>query len=191
MNRSPLAGRSTAPAATLVAVLMVLAACSSATTTTPTPSEAASVPASVAASTGPTATPEPTNTPEPTPGVGVQVLVGDQQYVTVTLAEQWAGTDQLKPAAGNVFVTVNIRIDAITTTSFASEDFSLKDGDGNVYDQILGRSPRLSFLDGLEPDHNYAGFVTFEIPADMNADLTLVYAPSFLTTTYEIPLTLS
>ena len=165
--------------------LLVLAACSPAATT---PSEAASVPASVAVSEAPTPTPEPTDTPEPTPGVGVQVLVGDQQYVTVTLAEQWAGTDQLKPAAGNVFFTVNIRIDAITTTSFASEDFSLKDGDGNVYQQILGRSPRLSYLDGLEPNHNYAGFVTFEIPADMNADLTLVYAPSFLTATYEIPL---
>ena len=176
------------PALLLTALLLVLAACSSAATTTPSPSEAASAPASVSPSEAPTATPEPTNTPEPTPGVGVQVLVGDQQYVTVTLAEQWAGTDQLKPAAGNVYVTVNIRIDAITTTSFASEDFSLRDGDGNVYNQILGRSPRLSFLDGLEPNHNYAGFVTFEIPADMNADLTLVYAPSFLTATYEIPL---
>ncbi|MEP7040752.1 MAG: DUF4352 domain-containing protein [Chloroflexota bacterium] len=172
----------------LTALLLVLAACNAAATTTPSRSEPATAPASAAASEAPTATPEPTNTPEPTPGVGVQVLVGDQQYVTVTLAEQWAGTDQLKPAAGNVYITVNIRIDAITTTSFASEDFSLKDGDGNVYDQILGRSPRLSFLDGLEPNHNYAGFVTFEIPADMNADLTLVYAPSFLTTTYEIPL---
>ena len=187
MTRSPSIGRSIAPAATLVGILAVLAACSPAATT-PTPSEAASVPASIEASSAPTATPEPTDTPQPTPGVGVQILVGDQQYVTVTLAEQWAGTDQLKPAAGNIFMTVNIRIDAITTTSFASDDFSLMDGDGNVYQQILGRSPRLSYLDGLEPNHNYAGFVTFEIPADMNADLTLVYAPSFLTTTYEIPL---
>ena len=179
------------PALLLLALSLALAACSSAATTTPSPSEAASLRASIAASEAPTATPAPTNTPEPTPGVGVQVLVGDQQYVTVTLAEQWAGTDQLKPATGNVFITTNIRIDAITTTSFASEDFSLKDGDGNVYPQILGRSPRLSFLDGLEPNHNYAGFVTFEIPADMNADLALIYTPSFLTAIYVIPLSLS
>ena len=188
MNRSRLAGRSAVPAVFLIATLLILAACSSAATTSPTPSEAASVPASVAASTAPTATPEPSNTPEPTPGIGVQVLVGDQQYVTVTLAEQWAGTDTLKPAAGNVFVTANIRIDAITTTSFTSADFTLKDADGATYQEILGRSPRLSFQDGLTPNTYYAGFVTFEVPADMNADLTLVYAPNFLTTTYEIPL---
>ncbi len=118
----------------------------------------------------------------------MQVLVGDQQYVTVTLAEQWAGTDSLKPATGNVFVTVNIRIDAITTTDFTSADFTLKDADGTVYSEILGRSPRLSFQNGLTPNTYYAGFVTFEVPADMDTDLTLVYAPSFLTTTYEIPL---
>lgn len=188
MNRSLSAGRFVASAATLVAILIVLAACSSGATTSPTPSEAASVPASVAASTAPTATPEPTNTPEPTPGIGVQVLVGDQQYMTVTLAEQWAGTDTLKPAAGNVFITANIRIDAITTTSFTSADFTLKDGSGATYQETLGRSPRLSFQNGLAPNTYYAGFVTFEIPADMNSDLTLVYAPNFLTTTYEIPL---
>lgn len=187
MRPTRLPGRLTVPAA-FTAILVVLAACSSAATTTPSPSEVASIPASVAASTAPTATAEPTGTPEPTPGVGVQVLVGDQQYVTVTLAEQWAGTDQLKPAAGNIFMTVKIRIDAITTTSFDALDFTLKDGDGNVITQILGRSPRLSSLDGMEPQHYYEAFVTFEIPADMNADLTLVYAPSFLTTTYEIPL---
>jgi hypothetical protein len=182
--------RSAVPALLAISILVVLAACSPAASVNPSEAAGAS-PSAGATSEQPSASTAPSATPEPTPGVGVQVLVGDQQYVTVTLAEQWAGTDQLKPAAGNVFITVNIRIDAITTTSFASEDFSLKDGDGNVYNQILGRSPRLSFLDGLEPNHNYAGFVTFEIPADMTADLTLVYAPSFLTTTYEIPLTLS
>lgn len=180
-------GRFTVPAVLLV-LLVVLAACSSAATSTPSPSEAASIPASVAASSAPSATPEPTSTPEPTPGVGVQVLVGDEQTVTVTLVEDWAGTDQIQPAAGNVFVTVKIRIDAITTTSFDALDFTLKDGDGNVYTQLLGRSPRLSALDGMEPQHYYEAFVTFEIPAAMNADLTLLYAPSFLTTTYEIPL---
>ena len=56
----------------------------------------------------------------------VQVLVGDEQYVTVTLVEEWAGTDQIEPAAGNIFMTVKIRIDAITTTSFDALD-SLKD----------------------------------------------------------------
>jgi hypothetical protein len=187
MIRTNLAGRSTVLAALLISTTLFAAACSS-TAASPSPSEAASVAQSIAPSTEPTATPQPTATPEPTPGIGVQVLVGDQQYVTVTLAEQWAGTDQIKPADGNVFITANIRIDAITTTSFTSADFTLKDGAGNVYTEILGRSPRLSFQNGLEPNHYYAGFVTYEIPADMNAKLTLVYKPNFLTETYEIPL---
>lgn len=179
--------RSTAPARLAISALVVLAACSSPAASIK-PSEAAGASPSAAQSSEPTATPEPTNTPEPTPGVGVRVLVGDQQYVTVTLVEQWPGTDSLKPAAGNVFVTANIRIDAITTTDFTSADFSVKDADGTVYSEILGRSPRLSFQNGLTPNTYYAGFVTFEIPADMNGKLTLVYKPNFLTSTYEIPL---
>ena len=181
MHRPHRAGRSTVPATAFVAILLALAACSS-PAALPTPSEAASVAPSVSASTAPTAT------PEPTPGVGVRILVADQQYVTVTLVEQWPGTDTLKPAAGNVFVTANIRIDAITTTSFTSADFTLKDADGNLYTEILGRSPRLSFQDGLTPNTYYAGFVTFEVLADMDADLTLLYAPTFQATIYEIPL---
>lgn len=118
----------------------------------------------------------------------MQVLVGDQQYVTVTLVEPWPGTDDLKPAAGNVFVTANIRIDAITTTSFTSADFTVKDSAGGIYPETLGRSPRLSFQDGLTPNTYYAGFVTYEVPAEMASELTLVYAPNFLTTTYEVPL---
>jgi hypothetical protein len=173
--------RSVVPALLAVSALVVIAACSSPAASVK-PSEAASASPSAATSS------EPSASAEPTPGVGVQVLVGDQQYVTVTLVEQWAGTDQLKPAAGNVFVTANIRIDAITSTDFTSADFTVKDADGKVYTEILGRSPRLSFQNGLTPNTYYAGFVTYEVPADMAADLTLVYAPSFLTTTYEIPL---
>ena len=175
-----------APRCLLAISLMLIAPACSSAVTSPSPSEPASVAGS--ASAEPTATPEPTATSEPTPGVGVQVLVGDQQYVTVTLVEPWPGTDTLKPAAGNVFVTANIRIDAITTTSFTSADFTVKDAAGTSYPETLGRSPRLSFQNGLTPNTYYAGFVTFEVPAEMASDLTLVYTPNFLTTTYEIPL---
>jgi hypothetical protein len=179
--------RSTAPALLAISILVVLAACSPAASSNPSEAASASPPVG-ATSEQPSASAAPTATPEPTPGVGVRIPVGEQQYVTVTLVEQWAGTDTLKPAAGNVFVTANIRIDAITTTDFTSADFTVKDADGKVYTEILGRSPRLSFQNGLTPNTYYAGFVTFEVPADMDADLTLVYAPNFLTTTYEIPL---
>ena len=47
---------------------------------------------------------------------------------------------------------------------------------------------RLLALTGLEPGHNYIGYVTFEVPEGVAAMLVLVYKPSFLSTTYEIPL---
>lgn len=193
MNVSRLAGRPSVPAMLLViSSLVLLAACSSPASEAPNASEAQSAgpPGVASADLSPSSEASATAeaTAEPTPGVGVKVLVGDQQYVTVTLAEQWAGTDTIKPAAGNVFITTNIRIDAIKTTDFTSADFSLKDSAGATYQEILGRSPRLSYQNGLAPNTYYAGFVTFEVPADMGSDLTLVYSPNFLTTTYEIPL---
>ena len=52
--------------------------------------------------------------------------------------------------------------------------------------QIDARFDALQRL--LDAHKSDAGFVTYEIPADMNAKLTLVYKPNFLTETYEIPL---
>lgn len=168
-------------------MVLVVAACSTPAAATPTPTEAPTATPTVAA------TPEPTPTEEPTPGpaagIGTQVQVGDEQYVTVTAPEPWAGTETQQPAAGNVFVTVNIRIDAITTTSFTSEDFAVQDVDGTSYaQQPPGRAPHLSFQNGLEPNHFYAGFVTFEVPTVAADALLLVYIPNFLGTRYEIKL---
>ena len=190
---SPRSALPSAVARALVALIaaLVVAACGTPAAATLAPTAVPTASLMVAATTAPTIAPTPTIeiTPNASPGVGTKITVGDQQYVTVTAFEPWAGTDQVKPATGNVFVTPNIRIDAIKTTSFDSADFSLRDATGKTYQVRTGRAPHLASLNGLEPQHYYAGYVTFEIPAAAALDhLTLVYAPSFLTTTYEISL---
>jgi hypothetical protein len=182
-----------APLFVLTATL-ILAACSSSAAGSPTPSEAPSTSPSTAAT--PTAEPTPTLAPTATaipspseePGIGSEVIVGDQQKVQVTVVEPWAGSDTQKPAAGNVFISVKITITGITTTSFTSADFAVRDESGTLHPEAApGRAPHLSYLNGLEPDHFYSGFVTFEVPAAAQK-LVLVYTPNFLTTSYEIQL---
>jgi hypothetical protein len=193
MNAPRSAARRVAAALLVLTAALVLAACSS-STATPTPTQVASTNPSQAATptAEPTATVAPTATAVPSPseepGIGSEVIVGDQQKVQVTVVEPWAGTDTQKPAAGNVFVSVKITITGITTTSFTSADFVVRDEAGNDHPEAApGRAPHLSYQNGLEPDHFYSGFVTFEVPAAA-AKLVLVYAPNFLPATYEIRL---
>lgn len=194
MNGPPPAGRRFAPALLpIVIITLIIAGCSAPAAATPS-SEAATPAPTVEATPEPTPSeePSPTETEEPSPdadGIGSKVQVGDEQTVTVTALEPWEGNETQQPGADNVFVAVNIRIDAITTTSFTSADFSVEDEDGNSYPEAApGRSPHLSFQNGLTPDTYYAGFVTFEVPAEAAEELVLVYSPNFLEETYEIEL---
>jgi hypothetical protein len=172
----------------LVTATLILAACSSpAASPTPSavPSTAPSLSPSVAATPTATAVPSPSEEP----GIGSEVIVGDQQKVQVTAVEAWAGSSTQQPAAGNAFVSVKITVTGITTTSFTSADFAVRDPEGNSHAEAApGRAPQLSFQTGLEPQHFYAGYVTFEVPAADVGSLVLVYTPNFLTTTYEIKL---
>lgn len=191
--RSPWRAGAAAPTIVIAIIALVLVACSSPAAATPSPTDAPSDSPSAAATPSqepsPTEEPSPSEEPSASPGIGTKVNVEDQQYVTVTAMEPWPGNDTQQPAAGNVFVAVNIRIDAITTTSFTSEDFTVEDADGNSYSETApGRSPHLSFQDGLTPDTYYAGFVTFEVAEAAAEELTLVYSPNFLDSTYEIEL---
>lgn len=195
MNRPRLAWRpgASTPFLFFAVIVLVLAACSAPAAASPdataTHSDSPSVAATPSEEPSPTEEPTPSEEPSASPGIGSKVNVEDQQYVTVTAVEPWQGTDDQQPAADNVFVTVNIRIDAITTTSFTSEDFAVEDEDGNSYAEAApGRSPHLSFQNGLTPDTYYAGFVTFEVPEAAAEELTLVYTPNFLESTYEIEL---
>lgn len=172
----------------LVTATLILAACSS-SAASPTASAVPSTAPSLSPSVG--ATPTATAVPSPSvaPGIGSEVIVGDQQKVQVTAVEAWAGSPTQQPAAGDVFVSVKILITGITTTSFTSADFSVRDQDGKSYSEAApGRVPPLSFQNGLEPQHFYGGYVTFEVPAAAAGNLVLVYKPNFLTTTYEIKL---
>jgi len=182
-----------APLFVVATIFLVVTACSSPAAATPSPSEAAPATptAEPTATIAPTASPEPTEeaTPPPTAGVGAQIQVGEEHYATIVAIEPWPGEGDNVPADGNVFVTVNIRIDAINTTSFNWADFTVEDEAGTSYSiNEPGRAPHLSFLDGLEPEHFYAGFVTFEVPEASADELTLVYNPAVLDETFEIAL---
>jgi hypothetical protein len=167
----------------LIVLLLVVAACSAPAAATPSPTERPTPSPTVAP------TLEPTPSPTPQPGIGTKIKVGNEQYVTATAVDPWEGTDTQRPSADKVFVAVKIRIDGITTTSFTSADFSVKDVAGNSYvEQPPGAAPHLSYQNGLEPDHYYEGYVTFQVPAAAADQLVLVYTPNFLTTTYEIKL---
>ena len=207
------------PSARLLCLVLLVAACGGsasptspiAANPTPGPTVASTEAPSVAAlaSTAPTMPPvtvppiteppvtaapitePPATAPPPSvaPGIGVKLLIGDQQYMTVLAAEQWAGTSSVKPTSGKAFFTVSIRIDAIKLTSFDSADFKLKDAAGKSYAWRPGRSPHLYDLANMTSGSNYVGWITYEIPKASLGKLTLIYKPRFLAgPTFTIPL---
>jgi hypothetical protein len=190
MHEPRSAGRSRNPARLLLisAMALLVAACSSPAAGTPVPTDEPTASPTVAATPEVTPTEEATPTPAP-PGMGTQVQVGEEQYVTVTEVESWPGSDTQQAAAGNVFQSVRVRIDAITTTSFTSEDFTVRDSDGTTYaESPPGRGPHLSFQNGMTPNTYWEAFVTFEVPAVEADDLVLVYSPDFVDEPVEIEL---
>jgi len=139
--------------------------------------------------TEPPITAPPVTDPPASPGVGVKLLIGDQQYMTVLVAEPWPGTTSVKPRSGKAFFTVSIRIDAIKLTSFDSADFKLEDAAGKLYSWRTGRSPHLYDLANMTPGNNYVGWITYEVPKTSLSELTLVYKPRFLAgSTFTVPL---
>ena len=207
--------RSCAPALPLlVSLALLIVACGAPAASTPalvaaTPTAAASTPGPLASPTlvAATATPEPATTTPPAtqapvtlppatapppslaPGIGTTVQVGDQQTVTVMAFEQWPGTSTVKPRKGRAFMTVSIRVDAITTTSFDSADFKLRDAADRGYAWRQGRAPHLYSLSGMNPGSTYTGWVTYEVPKSALGSFELIYRPSFLPgSTYTIKL---
>jgi hypothetical protein len=92
-----------------------------------------------------------------------------------------------KPAAGNVFVIINLEVkkDGSDTKSFDWKQLSLRDASGNLYqrhpnDTFLEQfsyTPRLSGLEIRFGDQS--GWVCFEVPASAaNGKLEMVYSGS-------------
>jgi hypothetical protein len=105
--------------------------------------------------------------------------VGGQQYITVTEAAVWAGTSTVKPRAGNSLVAVKITIEGITATSYDSKWFKVRDAAGKLYAGANRRAPNL-YDNTLEPGKETAGFIIFEVPTAVAAQLTLEYTPPFV-----------
>ncbi|MEO5705093.1 MAG: DUF4352 domain-containing protein [Candidatus Limnocylindrales bacterium] len=196
-----------------VAMTLLIAACGGSIATTvpsaagptlsptPEPTAAASLtplvtaevtvaPATAPPVTAPPVTAPPITEPPPiVPAIGVKLLIGDEQYMTVVDAELWAGTSQVKPRSGKVFYTVFIQIDAIKLTSFDSADFKLKDAAAKSYAWRPGRAPHLYSANNMTAGGTYSGWITYEIPKASLGNLTLIYKPAFLTgKTFTIPL---
>lgn len=204
MNGPRSAGRSPAAALLLVSLIALLVvACGGPPAATSTATEESTARPTAAATEEATATEEPTEEPteeatateEPSEGpagiagIGTQVQVGDEQYVTVTGSLPWEGNDTQQPAAGNVFLAVNIRIDAITETSYTSGDFTLEDVDCNTYVEAApGLAPHLFSEDNMAPNTYTTGNVTFEVPDALADNLALIYSPDFLDATFKFQL---
>lgn len=181
---SPTAGETVAPTQSALP--------SNAPIATATPAPAVTEPAvTLAPIIEPPVTAPPVTAPPPSlaPAIGVPLLIGDQQYMTVVDAEKWAGTSQVKPRSGKVFFTVLIQIDAIKLTQFDSADFKLKDAAGKSYAWRPGRAPHLYSATNMTAGGTYTGWITYEIPKASLGELKLIYKPAFLVgSTFTIPL---
>jgi hypothetical protein len=182
----------TTPAATSgIAIATALPTQGVAVATTPLATVA---PATIAPPTGAPATLAPVipTVPPPTaaPGIGVPMRIADQQIITALEFEQWDGTATVKPATGKVFMTVFVRIDAITLTSFDSADFKLRDdGLEKSYAWRQGRASHLYSSSALSAEHYYQGWITYEVPKAAEGPFILVYRPTFeADAVYRIPL---
>ena len=175
-------------------VLLVLAGLAAGCGTAPTGAPTTPVPTPAATQTvtptpPPTAvaTPSPAPTtagPTPTPptAIGARIPVLDQQFLTVITAEEWPGTTALKPATGYIFVTLNVKIEAVKATTVAVADFPMYDGTGHKYAPAsAGRTPQLAPVGSLAAGASSTGYLTYVVPKDVGmADLILSYAPAFL-----------
>ena len=162
---------------------LLLAGCGGAVSSAPsgpaaTSSSAPAPTASVVATTEPPAVATPT--PAPKPVIHARIPVGDQQILTVMLAEEWPGTGSVVPAAASIFVTIQVHVDGVVSTTVAAADFKAIDGVGHNYGpQAPGREPAIPATSDLAAGASVEGFLTFQVPKDVGLlDLTLTYAPA-------------
>lgn len=142
------------------------------------------------------ATASPTPTPVPVPPCGPPDLCLGQSLnfgkLTVTLLEvqPWAGTADLQPLAGHVFVTVRVRVgvrsDEVTdAVYYPGLDWRVHTTNLVWYSDKLGavREPALvpawTYHGLVYGDRPIEGWVTFEIPASQAAQLWLVGLDGF------------
>lgn len=111
-----------------------------------------------------------------------RIRIGDEEYLTVTQVESWTGTENVKPRDNFSFVAVEVKVEGIRSSG-ASVDpfwFTLVDNEQQSHDVVeSGKDPGLQQTDALAPDTAATGWLTFEIPEQKGAGLTLVYAPPF------------
>lgn len=121
----------------------------------------------------------PLGAPKPSPSARVRqsVTLEGEQVHTVTRAERWPGAGLWKPKAGQVYVTVQVKVKALKQTTIGATYYSFRDRTGQVYHgSVLGkRTPALAFKSSLAAGRTAQGWVTMMIPKTRLAGLTLTY----------------
>ena len=101
--------------------------------------------------------------------------------VTAPKAERWRqGKQDAKPAKGNVYVAVLVRIEAVSDADYSPYYTKVRDKDGFEYDWLVipRKEPGLGSGE-LAPGDSVQGWVTFEVPSASAGSLTLVYDSLF------------
>jgi hypothetical protein len=121
----------------------------------------------------------PLGAPSPSPSarVGRPITLEGTQVHTVTRAEKWPGAGLWKPKAASVYVTVNVKVNALAPTTVGATYYSFRDRTGQVYHgSVLGkRTPALAHKTSLAAGRTAQGWVTMMIPKTRLSGLTLTY----------------
>lgn len=118
-----------------------------------------------------------TPAPSPTARVGRPVTLEGEQVHTVTRAETWPGAGLWKPKAGQVYVTVAVKVRALKATTVGATYYSFRDRTGQVYHgTVLGkRTPALAYKTRLAAGRTAQGWITTMVPKTRLAGLTMTY----------------
>ncbi|MGZ8691668.1 MAG: hypothetical protein ACXW0F_00775 [Gaiellaceae bacterium] len=109
--------------------------------------------------------------------VGQPVTLDNEQIHTVVRIERWYGGGYWFPKPGDAAITVQIRVQAIETTSYNPLYYSIRDAVGTSYGRvILGyRYESLGSSASMPAGAVGEGWLTFLVPVAKVNELTLVY----------------
>ena len=115
--------------------------------------------------------------PSPTATVGRPVTLEDSRSTRSRVPRSGPAQGCGKPKAGNVYVTVNVKVKALQSTAVGASYYSFRDRAGEVYrGSLLGkRTPALAYRTSLAAGRTAQGWITMMIPKTRVAGLTLTY----------------
>lgn len=112
-----------------------------------------------------------------TAAVGQTVTLDGEQRHTVVRTQRWYGGGYWQPTPGNVAVSMEIKIEALSKTSYNPMYYSLAGADGETYGRVFigPRDPTLRSSNNLMAGQATDGWLTFLVSKGALGGLTLVY----------------